>query len=260
MKKVILLLAVVLMLSSTALAGSLIGPVRGTLGAGQWAVDLEYFYQELDLKYCGKSWEYGEGVYCDSGTIQDASFNMWFGSLEYGVCDNWDVFVRLGVTDLEDDVRSCDYDANDSPFKLNGDYGFAAGVGFRNTICQTGDIVWGSLIQATYLDPDGGRNDTISWDAEMWEFQAVLAANMQLRDDLWLYLGPMLHCVCGEMDLECSTGYYTGDMNIRQESCLGAVIGGQWYLPDTAGIYLYGECQIFEDGWGGGLGCVIPVP
>ena len=42
--------------------------------------------------------------YAQPFTLEDFETNMFFGTLGYGICDNWDIFVRAGAADAQDDV------------------------------------------------------------------------------------------------------------------------------------------------------------
>jgi len=186
-----------------------------TLSPGQWAVDGGYWYEEADLYGSGRvdtmyrDWEFpeeedgegewgdwtrGEGIYWeDSGypypdwlpifdqriQLESLETNSFMGSIEYGFCENLDVYVRLGVTSAEADLitKGVDWEDYDDPESEDPDAriyvleeyrdktsldfgsGFAWQVGTRFTICRTGAWTWGGRMQFGMSD---GGSDSIS--------------------------------------------------------------------------------------------------
>ena len=58
----------------------------------------------LSAVYGGVPFDFVETI-----EIEDLSMNMFFVTLGYGVCDNWDIFVRAGAADAQDDVTVREY-------------------------------------------------------------------------------------------------------------------------------------------------------
>ncbi len=84
-------------LASTALGGAPMGPPMALLGEGNVGFGGEYGHESMDLRANGTlSAVYG-GVpfdFVETIEIEDLSMNMFFVTLGYGVCDNWDIFLR----------------------------------------------------------------------------------------------------------------------------------------------------------------------
>jgi hypothetical protein len=278
-KQLAVVVAVVGVLCSVALALPPMGPPRGTLRQGQFSAGFEYGYSDMDLEYSCKmkitavnaddpdDIPYDESGK-DSGKLEDFKTNMFFGNIAYGVVDNWDVFVRLGAADLEieDD--------------LEFSYGFAWGFGAKATFFQDGDITWGMLAQMTWFDPD---DEDISFtedlddvevdlsgsvEVDWWEIQIAAGPTWQLADNLCIYGGPFLHFVDGDYD-EKATGSvdvedetydvtYKLACDLEEESMFGGYVGGQWDMAENAS--LYGECQFTGDAWGVGVGGIFRIP
>ena len=116
MKKRILILCVVLigLSGSAALAVSPMGPPTAGLNAGQMRLGYEYAWGETDLGLDGM------GL---SGTLSDVETNTHFANLGYGINDDWEVYLKLGVANGEMD-------------EFDGDYGFAYGFGTKLTFAK----------------------------------------------------------------------------------------------------------------------------
>lgn len=272
-------LTVVVLLGSAALAGAPLGPPKAFVGHGQWAVDVEYAHQEVDLKACGKVISSLGGGSCDGWKIEDMRSNLFFGSLAYGLCDNWDVFVRLGMADAKDEMKNaCGYG---DEYAFDGSYGFAWGAGTRATFCQNGPWTVGAVGQVTWLNPD---DDEVSFtfpkeepddpnyvnrgtvDFDDWrELQVGLGVTYQ-ADSWFVYGGPCVLVVNGDLDFDyqefvdrepLATVNFNGDL--REESEFGGWLGFGMELPAYAAT-CYAEAQIYGDGWTIGGGLSIPLP
>jgi len=292
-KQLAVVVAVVGVFCSAALAGAPLGPPRSLVEHGQWAINFEYAHEEMDLWTYGKTsevavvggvlgtWVYGHSVM----EVTDLRLNAFFGSLEYGLCDRWEVFLRLGIADAQDDIRQTNTTAAGDEdtevletYGFDGDYGFAWGAGTKMTICQHGDWTFGGVIQVTWLNPD--ESDlTWSWtnpedstdtdaflgegDLDLRQIQAGIGATLDL-DSWFLYGGICWFFMRGELDFEGS--YYDGDLeyyrveathDVDEQSEFGFWAGLGCQL-DTA--VCFAEGQVFEDYWLIGGGVKIPLP
>lgn len=280
MKKGTLLLAVVLMAvavcSSAALALPPMGPPTATLGEGQFSVGVEYGYTDMEPEYSFK----GTGTATDTvpvppysetdkGTVDVFKSSMFFGTIGYGLTDNWEAFVRLGAADLELE-------------DWEGGYGFAWGAGTKLTFAQEGDVTWGALFQWTWFNP--GDDDityadvilgvpvSISGESEVdwWEIQVAVGPTWQVADTVCIYGGPFLHFVDGKYDEKASGAMEVGtppvtynlswkaSADVEQDSMFGGYVGAQWDVVENAS--LYAECQFTGDAWGLGIGGIWRIP
>jgi hypothetical protein len=217
---------------------------------------------------------------------------MFFGTLAYGVCDNWDIFVRAGASDAKDDARAManiprvGFDFNDVdlidqlgvpqkyPLKgIDSDFGFAWGVGTRATFCRSGPWAFGGLIQATwfkpgdsdirYMDPLFGEGVEHDGTAELdfWETQVSLAVSYQV--DTWrLWVGPFLQFVVGDFDRSGTilvdgvpSGTFRASSDLQQESEIGGHFGADWSISQQLDLWVEG--QLTGDSWFGGIGLII---
>src|SRR4030042_5286900 len=157
-KRVLLALAVMVVgvYGSNAIAITPMGPPRASLQEGETLFGLEFEHSEMDLKAFGTiktleqgapSWESDFRKY----KIENLKSNMIMGRLSAGLSENWDFFLRLGVTDAQADITAINSDDTDGDkFKdFDGSHGLAWGIGTRATFYQEGDTTWGGIIQIT---------------------------------------------------------------------------------------------------------------
>lgn len=246
------------------------GPPKATLEKGQLAVDFKYAYQEMDLQLHGKAREnLGSGWLPDDYTeysIINLTSNMFLGSVEYGICNNWNVFGHVGAADAEDEMKEsleCGRPGNQYQ-DFSSDFKAVWGFGTRATFCQDGDLTWGGLFQMTWSNPDDSdvklRGDPdFSGDLELdfWEIQVAIGPTLQL-DGISIYGGPFLHFVQGDMVLKGSTvedsvtQLIESKADIREESIFGGYGGVQLYIDEKS--YWYTEYQVTGNAWGLGTG------
>jgi len=141
----------------------------------------------------------------DSYTLEDVESYSYLVNLGYGVSDDWDVFVRLGLTDIEYE----DFD---------GSAEFAYGFGTRATFLQQDSMTLGGLFQILWSEAD----DTVSGiktEYEAYEIQLAVGPTYDY-DGITIYGGPFLHFINGEIDY---AGALTTD--IEQESEFGGYVG-----------------------------------
>ncbi len=264
----------VLTFSSTiVLALPPLGPPRARLGQDEWAIGIEYGRSDMDLE----TWSDVTDIIAGTPQYDYTKFkinglesNMVFGKLAYGVDDNWDAFIRLGVVDGKDEIVE-DPSAGGGTAErydgLDGGFGFAWGVGGAVTFWQEGDITWGALLQMTWLDPDSGDVDLRSdssfvgeADFDYWEVQIAAGPTVEL-ENFRLYGGPFLHFVGGDIDIDGLTETLNpGDtvvlrsQDIREKTLLGGFIGAEWPIVSD-GLFNI-ELQATSDAWAVGLGAI----
>jgi len=279
---VIAIVVAVGVFGSVTFAGGPLGPPKAFVGRGKWLVDIEYAHENIDLKSCGKGIEYDAAWALVESTftkfeIHDVESDMLFGSLAYGLCDNWDVYARLGAADAKDELRARGFfAAPGESYDFSGTHGFAWGVGTRTTFCQCGPWTFGAVGQVTWVNPDG---DDVRWSREVGEgvsveisgraeldwrqFQAGLGVTYQ-ADGWWVYGGPCLFFVNGDLDVTLTetqdgslTDRYKYSHDLREESEFGGWVGVGCDLPQNARCYA--EAQIYGDGWLIGAGVLFPL-
>ena len=256
-------------LGSVALAGAPLGIPIAALEEQEWAVGVEYGYEKADLEGFGSGVRTISGVpayFVESVDIDGLATRMIFGSLAYGVCDNWDLFLRVGAADGQGGIRVQGAPPGGSAERSShdGNYGVAWGVGSRATFCHWGPWRFGGLLQATWFDArcsdflstDPDAVDTVfsgSADLAFWQTQAALAAVYQI-DTLRFWAGPFLRFMEGDMDRSgrifvsgVDSGSFEGSTEIEETSQFGPHTGIDWEV--TARINCRVEGQFTRDGW-----------
>jgi len=259
-KRLLTVMVVVGALCSVALAGGPLGPPMSVLDHGQWAIDLGYFYEEVDLFGCGtwgedyRDWVWAEGSEPNAGSwgdwevdwrwhqkikLEGLETNTWLASLEYGLCDNWDIIVRVGAADAQGDLIIAEYeewyDEGEEEWEcgwdvdkesVDFDYGFAWQVGAAFTVCRSGPWTFGGRLLFGMADPgsyseswseeyededdgSGVEKGKVNADIEWWQAVAYMGAAYEVSDALQLYLGGGWQTMQGTLDLSWrGTEYY----------------------------------------------------
>jgi opacity protein-like surface antigen len=285
MRRKIALLSVALIVvglsSSVVSALPSMGPPRALIGQDQWNIDLGYSYSQMDLDASGKSREDpGSGIWGpwlgSKHDIGDLTSNLVLGQLGYGVAPNLDVFVCLGVSDAQDDMKETLSSGapGDEYTGVDCGLGFAWGLGARATFWQDGDVTWGGLLQVIWENPRNGDvtlrpepptlPNRLTGDAEidLREIQVAVGPTVQL-EGFSVYGGPFLHFVKGDVDLSVSGLDASGvpplervklSEDIEQASEFGFYAGLQGEVE--AETSWYAEYRITADAWGIGIGAV----
>jgi hypothetical protein len=284
-RKALLMMGLGAVFASAAFGGAPMGPPRAMLGEAQWSIGAEYGHENIsfgangpvELRYDTVPYEFIESL-----AIDDLRMNMFFATLAYGLCDTWDVYIRVGAADAHDEVTGTgipyiDTDPGDQqeyalgPF--GGGYGFAWGVGTRGTFCQTGPWSFGGLVQATWFKPDDSAIEYVDpyegtgfahlgqMSLDFWQAQVALAAIYQV-DTVRVWVGPFLQFLNG--DLERSGNVVSGGVtlgtfdvtsDIHEESQVGGHVGLDWEASQQMNLWVEG--QFTSDSWFLGVGLVV---
>jgi hypothetical protein len=265
-------------LVSVAPGGAPVGPATALVGEGRWAVGVEYGYERSDLEAFGRVEEQFFGgasfFWTQPFRIDDLESHMVFGTIAYGLCDTWDVFVRLGAANAKGTLvaLSADTDALESQDEVDGSFGLAWGVGTRATFCRSGPWSIGGLMQVTWFRP-GDSSFAVadplipdeSWVGDVtlrhWQAQMALAAVYEM--DCWrLWAGPFLQFVRGSLDFTgtalldgSGVGTLRWTSELQESSQVGAHFGAGWDLTREWNLWVGG--QITADSWLVGLGAAF---
>jgi hypothetical protein len=285
MQKKIALLSVALIgvgsFSSVVSALPSMGPPKALIGQDQWNVGLGYSYSRMDLEASGKSREDpGSGVWgpwlSSKHDIKNLTSNLVLGQVGYGVSPNIDVYLCLGASDAQDDMKETTASAypGDKYTGLDCGLGFAWGLGTRATFWQNGDMTWGGLLQVLWENPSSGditlnpepptlpNRLTGDADIDLREIQVAVGPTVQL-DGFSVYGGPFLHFVKGTIDTSVSGLDSSGippldrvqlSEDIKEQSEFGVYAGLQG--DANAEISWYAEYRMTADAWGIGIGAV----
>jgi hypothetical protein len=236
MEKKLFLLGVALVLvglcSSVTLALDPIGPPVAGCKQNQFSVGFEYAYGEMDLEASGPLSKTSH----TKAVIEDVESNKYFARIGYGLSDDWEIFTRIGIVDAE-------FDGDGSSPDFESDEEFAFGVGTKKTFVDNGDVKWGAVFQFSWAGEDmddrfsgqsisfanGGisASSVSKVELEWYEIQLALGPQWMVEEGIYLYGGPFLHFLEGDLDLETapsspSTRY---EYEIEQESEFGGFVG-----------------------------------
>jgi len=281
MTKRILLLAVVFIMialgSSASLALDFMGPPTPDLKQGQFSAGLDYTYSEMNLKFNENktNWQYYRfGVPGNSGveklpskTVKNFRTNKIFAHLGYGLTDNWDVFLRLGATNVDFKTDEL-FDDDSSPQDVHGDTDFAIGFGTKATFYQNENWQLGGVFQMSWAksgeNTSGGDPAELAWysavDAEITEIQIALGPTFWLNDHFCIYGGPFFHFVDGDINGKLLqtwpdngiTDSYTEKLqwDINEASFFGGYVGGQINITENASLCIEYLHTAFADAIG----------
>lgn len=205
MEKRMLLLVVALMVavlwSSAAWALRPMGPPMAGLEQGQYSVGFDFSYSKMNLE-------------ADGGTAEDVESLAYLANLGYGIADNYEAFIRLGLAGIT--VEDPDKD-------FEGDNQFAYGFGIKGTFAEDDALTWGGLFQMDWTKSEDG-------DVEIDSYGIQIAAGPTYQmEGMSLYGGPFLHFVGGDV-----SGTPDGTLDLEQESIFGGYVGAQFDIAENA--------------------------
>ena len=268
-------LIVISSFSSIALALSPMGPPKASIGQNKWAIGVDYGYQSMDLEASSRivATQMDDPPFDQSfkvkHEIEDLKSSIILARVDYGVSENWDAFIRLGMADGEDEIEQIYSNGDTEKFKgYDGNFGFAWGFGTRATFWQDNKVTWGGLFQMTWVAPDSSDislsgDPDFSGDAEMemWEVQISIGPTWEAADNFSVYGGPFMHFIDGDLDISGSKvpeddleERVKGSGDIEEASQFGGYVGASWDVREDTACYLEG--QFTGDAWGIGVGAV----
>jgi hypothetical protein len=252
-KKLLLgVVVVVCLLGSVALALDPMGPPMAGSKKGQWSVGAEYSYSNMELRAINGKIGTTPLVPVD---IEDVEINKIYGTIGYGISDRWEAFLRLGLAEGEGE-------GNYGSVKGEGDCdsALAIGCGTRATFYQASpNLTWGGLAQVSWTRPNGDLNiagGSYSIDVELIEAQFALGPTYQVTDGVWIYGGPFIHFVDGE--LSCTSASLPFSYDFEEQVNFGGYIGGQVNFTENFSLNVEWMHNDNADGLGIGLICRLP--
>jgi len=233
-----LALLIVGLCGSNAFALDLMGPPVAELEKGMARGGIEYSYGKTELKLIeGKGDQYRNGEFVTSGdvpsiTISDFKANKIYGSVGYGLFENCEGFLRIGMTGSE---------FGDSLFEqgesFDGSTDFTIGGGIKATFYEGFDLKLGALIQANWAKYDGKINtpDLSANDfaqIDLMEMQIAVGVSRMWSERLSIYGGPFVLFINGNFELSLGRereGFVTEEYkwDINEGPIYGGYIGAQ---------------------------------
>lgn len=260
-------------------AGVPMGLPGSMLDEGQWHLGVEFGQGEADWSSHGQCTETVIGVgsesYRQRFQIENLRTHTLFGQLAYGLTQDWDVFVRLGGVQAKSDIRAPGVvfnTGNGGRVRLDGDYGFAGGLGTRATFYRREAWSIGGLLQGTWLEPGESRlayrypnsTEMLLTNAMLRYFQAQLSLAGMYQDENWyLWMGPFLQYTQGDLDLKAmyyfdnaAAGSITCTSHLDDHTRPGFHLGGGLYIN---GLTCRLEGQFTAESWLWTVGVIIKV-
>jgi len=275
-KKLLVVLVVVGLCSTVALALDPMGPATAGLKQGQVSAGVEYSYSQMDLQYDGDysfniGYGYIYGTLKDKFMLKDTQMHKAYFNIGYGVSDNIEVFGRLGGANLyaQQNERGIEdyyeYDVWFDPLTYDIDTGFAAGFGGKVTVWQPspelkigvlGQGSWASVDYSMtmygYADgPEAYWGANLSGEMDFWEWVLAVGATYELAPRFTVYGGPFYYWFSGDYDYKGSGWWYNdsydydmtrkGSYDVEDEGCFGGYVGAQ--IAVTENVDFNAECQ-----------------
>ncbi|GEM_PF-2645354 len=209
---VLLVIAALVMASTTAVALGPLGAPNAQLRQGQYSVGVDYGYTEHDIGTGGR------------GTFRT---NAFLANLGYGVADNVEIYGLIGMADGTIFGAADQFDAS---------YDFAYGLGTKITLLDQGEIQWGMVTQMSWFDLDDSYIDRqtdnrVSEEVDGFEVKVGVGPTYTAMEGLHIYGGPMLHVLNQKWD----DGFSYNDREV------GIFAGVDYEIMDN--ISLLGEYQ-----------------
>lgn len=236
MRKIIFTSIGLLLLTVDAFALDPLGPPAATKNKEEPIAGMEYLYSEMDLQAGSLTIETPLGSFqLPAAEIKAIQMNKLYVNLVSTLGENYDIFLRLGLTDASPD-ESKNQD-NFAGIIGDSDFGLTFGGGFRTTLHQSrdGKTKWGLLGQFSYASLDfdektysvNGSNVSLSANVDMFEIQFAAGPTYQVTNKISIYGGPFLHFVKGDVEFRGSVSDIPvqGSSDLEQESELGGFIG-----------------------------------
>ena len=282
-------IVVVGLCSSGALAASMGPPVAG-LDAGQFSVGFDYSNSDIGVEGTMKEseqWSYERSLVDDEGNLiahdededdpetdkgkfkEDVEIDMYLANLSYGVSDNLEVALLLGMADFSI--------GDDGGF--DGSSEFAYGFGVKATFYEEANLKLGALLQMTFSSADDSCDDEAvyrdeeevvvvptkeTFDIDYYQLKIAVGPSYKLTEGISVYGGPFYHMVSGDYDLKeagdvsrdtepapgetlTETLYYSSKESgdLEEQSSFGGYIGAQ--IDITENLPLAVEYQFTGD-------------
>ena len=221
--KIRLLGIVVIMVSlggSTAFALDPMGPPLARVEEGQFLIGADLSLSKMDVQLSDGKWtEINEDGDQETGKAVDLTLDFetakLYGIFGYGIAENWEAFLRLGAAKAEfgDSIwlNGEDFDSNIE---------LAIGGGIRGTLFEIPglDLQIGGLLQANWSNFDG-KLDSPLWsspdfvEVSLAEAQIAIGATYAWTEGLWVYGGPFVHFVRGDVEDIFADAKYSWDID-----------------------------------------------
>lgn len=167
MKNVLVLMCVA-SISTGAMAWTMLGPATAELDPGQWSAGYSYTYAESDVE---------ASIFGISVTLEDVEIDRHYFDLGYGLAENCELNLLLGVAGTE---------ADDIGFDGSND--FSWGFNTKYTFIDDETIDWGVMYQMTWLSPDDAGVEIDGYDIQVAAGPTIDMGGWDLYAGAWYYM------------------------------------------------------------------------
>jgi opacity protein-like surface antigen len=226
----IVVLAMVSLCSSFALALSPMGPPTAGLNQGQFRAGVDYSYCKMDVRMIRGSSPGGGPTF----TMNDAINHYLLANLGYGLRDNLELSFRIGGGAARGTDTAGRSFNTASPVPGNG---YVIGFGTKATFFEKPDIKWGGLFQLLWAEADAkARAGGSSWTSSigLWEIQLAAGPTYKLNEKASIYGGPFLHIIDGRFNAYRIGGSGRIHYDLDEGSIFGGYIGTEIKVTSNA--------------------------
>lgn len=242
------------------------GPPTAELDQGHYSAGYIYSYSIEDLDKVRQNWSMiSAGTVTSTGKsqmrLEDFNVQRHYIGLNCGLMDWWEIYGRIGLSDVKSDVHWFD-DEQKAGYSFDND--FTWGWGTKVTFSKNDTIAWGISLNMNWLDTSASKTGNISgsglWkdDINIYTYDTLVAVGPTVNMGGWkLYGGPFYYSFDGDYDRErdfFDLNYIEKeDAHLEQDSSFGAFIGAVVDIAENSD--LTAEFSFTSDGWvlGGGI-------
>ncbi|MGA1870864.1 MAG: hypothetical protein ACMUJM_20195 [bacterium] len=197
---------VILLLFSTAMAGVISNPT-GKVNKGVFQVGAEVDIMTRDWKD-------------EDDNTSEIKSNRYLVKGAYGINDQWDVFLKLGMGNMTCDENGADFD---------GDSQLSFGIGGNGTVYTRNQLKVGAGLQIFSTKSEEEENGATTELSGM-EIEASCAASYEGLGKFLPYGGFFLSKIEGKS--EYSSGGTSTDTDLEEDGIIGLFIGGDYsFMP-----------------------------
>jgi len=242
-----ILFAIVLLSTTKAFAFDFMGPSSSKLRAsGKSSAAIEYFESEMEIDADGIP-ELGLTSDDISDAIDDIEFDKISANFALGMGRGSEIFLRLGVVDVEPDSEVTHYVGS-------SDENFFIGGGAKWTLAKAQNFSWGLLTQVSWADIDFDEK-SLSVESEIVEVQIATGPTFDVTENVSFYGGPFLYFLNGDFDLDGTIGGSPVSVttDLEQDSIIGGYIGTEIRVVPNMAIGFEFQSTSESRGLGGQL-------
>ena len=234
-KKLVLVMGLLCFIGSTAIAIDFMGPPTAELKEGQWDIGFIYSRTERDLEISGL------GV----KITKEVETNRYYANIGYGLTDYWELGIKLGAADAEEDSLGLDF-ATDFAWSWNTKITFASDE----------NVDWGALFQMSWFETDDsgvynltglGMGAATAAKMELDISEIHIAIGPTLKREGWkLYGGPFVYLVDGDLDATVAGAKF--GLDVEEDSAFGGYVGASFDVAENTNLAI--EFAAVSNGWG----------